>query len=170
MPRRHVLILMSDERDPRHMGCSGSPLVKTPHLDALAARGTRFAQAYTPSPICVPARAAFATGHRVHRTRHWDNASPYSGQPLGWGHVLQSQGIRVESVAKLHYRAEEEPAGFDAEHLSMHGVGGCGVVWASIRDPCISQPGSRRMLGQTLGAGEPCYTRYDAAVTQRSMA
>lgn len=170
MPRRHVLILMSDERDPRHTGCSGSPLVKTPHLDALAARGTRFAQAYRPGPNCVPARAAFATGHRVHRTRHWDNASPYSGQPLGWGHVLQSQGIRVESVAKLHYRAEEDPAGFDAEHLSMHGLGGYGVVWASIRDPCISQPGGRRMLGQNLGAGEPCYTRYDAAVTQRSMA
>ena len=88
MRKGNVLILMSDEHDPRHMGCSGSVLVKTPNLDALAARGTRFASAYTPSPICVPARAAFATGQRVHRTRHWDNASPYSGQPSGWGHVL----------------------------------------------------------------------------------
>lgn len=84
--------------------------------------------------------------------------------------MLQRQGIRVESVGKLHYRAEEDPAGLDAEHLSMHVVGGCGVVWASIRDPCISQPGGRRMLGQTIGAGESSYTRYDAAVTQRSMA
>lgn len=83
MPRRHVLIPKSDEHVPRHMGCSGSPLVKAPHLDALAARGTRFAQAYTPSPICVPARAAFATGHRVHRTRHWDNALQRPAAGLG---------------------------------------------------------------------------------------
>lgn len=169
MTRRNVLVLMSDEHDPRHMGCSGSPIVQTPNLDALAARGTRFASAYTPSPICVPARAAFATGQRVHRTRHWDNASPYCGQPRGWGHVLQQQGIRVESVGKLHYRAEEDPAGFDAEHLPMHVAGGVGMVWASIRDPYIQQPGGKRMLGETIGAGESPYTQYDDAVTRRSI-
>ena len=87
-------------------------------------RGVRFSNAYTPSPICVPARAAFATGMRVHQTRHWDNAMPYTGDPRGWGHVLQRQGIRVESIGKLHYRAEEDPAGFDVEHLPMHVVGG----------------------------------------------
>lgn len=170
MTRKNVLILMSDEHDPRHMGCSGSALVKTPNLDALAARGTRFAMAYTPSPICVPARAAFATGHRVHRTRHWDNAMPYFGQPQGWGHVLQRQGIRVESVGKLHYRADEDPAGFDAEHLPMQVVGGHGMVWASIRDPYITPPGGKRMLGEQIGAGESAYAQYDGAVTRRTMA
>lgn len=169
MSRKNVLILMSDEHDPRHMGCSGSPLVRTPRLDALAARGTRFASAYTPSPICVPARAAFATGQRVHVTRHWDNASPYTGLPPGWGHVLQGQGIRVESVGKLHYRSEEDPAGFDAEHLPMHVVGGYGMVWASIRDPYVVKRGGKRMLGETIGRGESPYTQYDDAVTRRTI-
>ena len=169
MTQRNVLVLMSDEHDPRHMGCSGSPLVKTPHLDALAARGTRFSSAYTPSPICVPARAAFATGHRVHQTRHWDNALAYSGQPEGWGHVLQHEGIRVESVGKLHYRSEEDPAGFDAEHLPMHVVGGYGMVWASIRDPYLTNLGGKRMLGETIGPGESSYTRYDDAVTRQTV-
>ena len=168
MTRRNVLILMSDEHDPRHMGCSGSQLVKTPHLDALAARGTRFSSAYTPSPICVSARAAFATGHRVHQTRHWDNAMPYSGRPEGWGHVLQRQGIRVESVGKLHYRSEADPTGFDAEHLPMHVVGGYGMVWASIRDPYITPAAGKRMLGETIGAGESPYTQYDDAVTRQT--
>ncbi|MDQ8034315.1 MAG: sulfatase-like hydrolase/transferase [Bordetella sp.] len=170
MPRRNVIVIMSDEHDPRIMGCAGHPFVKTPNLDALAARGTRFASAYTPSPICVPARAAFATGLRVHQTRHWDNAMPYVGDPRGWGHVLQREGIRVESIGKLHYRAEEDPAGFDREHIPMHVVGGHGMVWASIRDPYVSSPSDKRMLGERIGGGESPYTAYDREVTARAEA
>ncbi|MFN9472818.1 sulfatase-like hydrolase/transferase [Acidovorax sp.] len=169
MPRRNVIVIMSDEHDPRIMGCAGHAFVKTPHLDALAARGVRFTDAYTPSPICVPARAAFATGLRVHQTRHWDNAMPYVGDPRGWGHVLQRQGVRVESIGKLHYRAEEDPAGFDREHIPMHVVGGHGMVWASIRDPYISSPSGKRMLGEHIGAGESHYTAYDREVTGRAV-
>ena len=143
MKGKNIVVIMSDEHNPAFMGCSGHPFIKTPNLDALAARGARFPNAYTPSPICVPARAAFATGHRVHQTRHWDNAMPYVGDPQGWGHVLQQQGINVESIGKLHYRNEEDPVGFDAEHIPMHVVGGHGMVWASIRDPC----GSSRSTG-----------------------
>ena len=58
----NLLIIMSDEHDPRWMGCSGSAIAITPNLDRLAARGTRFTDAYTTCPICVPARAAFAVG------------------------------------------------------------------------------------------------------------
>lgn len=168
MPRRNVLVIMSDEHDPRILGCAGHPLVKTPNLDALAAAGVRFPNAYTPSPICVPARAAFATGRRVHQTRHWDNAMPYTGDPQGWGHVLQRERIRVESIGKLHYRAEEDPAGFDREHIPMHVVGGHGMVWASIRDPYVSSPSDKRMLGERVGPGESPYTAYDREVTARA--
>lgn len=170
MSRRNVVVIMSDEHDPRIMGCAGHPVVKTPHLDALAARSVRFTNAYTPSPICVPARAAFATGLRVHQTRHWDNAMPYSGDPRGWGHVLQRHGVRVESIGKLHYRAEEDPAGFDREHIPMHVVGGHGMVWASIRDPYVSSPSAKRMLGEHIGGGESPYTAYDREVTARAVA
>jgi choline-sulfatase len=170
MPHRNVVVIMSDEHDPRIMGCAGHPLVKTPHLDALAARGVRFANAYTPSPICVPARAAFATGMRVFQTGHWDNAMPYAGIPPGWGHVLQRKGIRVESIGKLHYRSEEDPAGFDKEHIPMHVVGGHGMVWASIRDPFIgASPSGKRMLGEEIGPGESAYTSYDRSVTTRAV-
>ena len=147
MTRRNVIVIMSDEHDPRIMGCAGHGFVKTPNLDALAARGVRFTDAYTPSPICVPARAAFATGLRVHQTRHWDNASSYVGFPRGLGHALQQRHIRVESIGKLHYRSEEDPAGFDREHIPMHVVGGHGMVWASIRDPYVCSLSVKRMLG-----------------------
>ena len=169
MSRRNVVVIMSDEHDPRIMGCAGHPVVKTPHLDALAARSIRFTNAYTPSPICVPARAAFATGLRVHQTRHWDNAMPYSGNPRGWGHVLQRHGVRVESIGKLHYRAEEDPAGFDREHIPMHVVGGHGMVWASIRDPYLTRFHQKRMLGPLVGKGESPYTQYDQEVTRTAV-
>lgn len=94
----NLLILMSDEHQARALGCAGH-FVKTPNLDRLAARGTRFTNAYTPSPICVPARASFATGRYPHQNRLWDNSMPYTGQPLGWGHALQARVFRSKASA-----------------------------------------------------------------------
>ena len=164
----NLLVIMSDEHQSRAMGCAGHPFVKTPNLDALAARGVRFSNAYTPSPICVPARASFATGLPVHKTRLWDNAMPYTGQIRGWGHALQDKGVPVESIGKLHYRAEEDPAGFDTEHIPMMVAGGVGMVWASIRKAEERVVMPSRMLGEYIGPGESKYTEYDRAVTDRT--
>ncbi|MCK9511309.1 MAG: sulfatase-like hydrolase/transferase [Pigmentiphaga sp.] len=168
-PSKNVLVIMSDEHESRTLGCAGHPLVQTPHLDTLATRGVRFTNAYTPSPICVPARAAFATGRSVHELHHWDNAMPYTGEVRGWGHVLQDHGVRVESIGKLHYRNAEDPAGFDAEHVPMHVVGGHGMVWASIRDPFLIRDRKKRMLGDYIGPGESSYTSYDRDITARTV-
>lgn len=165
----NFLVIMSDEHQARAMGCAGHPFVRTPNLDALAARGMRFSDAYTPCPICVPARAAFATGKYVHQIRLWDNAMPYVGTPKGWGHALQAADIPVESIGKLHYRHDEDPAGFDVEHIAMQVAGGVGMVWASIRseDERLTMPG--RMLGDTIGPGSSKYTDYDEAVVKRTI-
>lgn len=148
------------------MSCAGHPVARTPHLDELAARGTRFTNAYTPSPICVPARAAFATGRYSHDIRLWDNAMPYTGTPRGWGHALQDKAIRVESIGKLHYRDAGDDTGFDAQHIPMHVHDGVGMVWASIRaEEERVYHKHVRMMGDTVGPGESPYTRYDRAVT-----
>ena len=77
MTPRNLLLIMSDEHNRRIMGCSGHPMIRTPNMDRLAARGVRFTDAYCNSPICVPSRASFATGRYVHQIRFWDNAFPY---------------------------------------------------------------------------------------------
>lgn len=164
MKPANLIVIMSDEHDVRYMGCSGHSLVKTAALDRMAAGGTRFTNAYTPCPICVPARAAFATGQYVHRIRHWDNAMPYTGSIRGWGHVLQDCGMRVESIGKLHYRDAEDPAGFDIEHIPMNVYQGVGMVWGSIRDPLPDSSPEGRMLGDYIGPGESPYTEYDRSV------
>lgn len=165
----NLLVIMSDEHQARAMGCAGHPLVRTPNLDSLAARGTRFTNAITPSPICVPARASFATGRYVHQTRLWDNAMPYRGAPRGWGHALQARGVPVESIGKLHYRDPNDPAGFDVEHIPMNVADGVGMVWASIRAEDERVTGTGRMLGDYIGPGQSKYTEYDSAVTDRTV-
>jgi choline-sulfatase len=166
MTPANTLIILSDEHQARAMGYAGHPFVSTPNLDRLASRGTRFTNAVTPSPICVPARAAFATGQYVHRIRYWDNSFGYDGRVRGWGHALQEAGIPVESIGKLHYQSANLPTGFDVEHVPMHLHKGVGMLWASIRDPLPEhRPSNKRMLGDYIGPGTSDYTRYDQSIT-----
>lgn len=160
--KRNVLILLSDEQSGLVLGCAGHPYVRTPHLDALAARGTRFSHALTPSPICVPARASLATGRWVHDIGCWDNAHGYVGQVRGWGHELLDAGHRVESIGKLHYANADAPTGFGRQHAPMHLAGGVGQVWGSVRDPLPDQPRPSQLFAE-LGPGESRYNRYDCA-------
>ena len=160
----NVLVLMSDQHNPKVLGAAGHPLVRTPNLDALASEGTRFSAAYTNSPICVPARAAWATGRYVHETGCWDNATAYEGEPPGWGHALQAAGVPVDSIGKLHYRDAEVPTGFDHQLNPMHLAGGIGQIWGSVRDPLPRRPGAKLLVSWS-GAGETDYTRYDRRTT-----
>ena len=77
MTAKNLLFIISDEHQARALSCAGHSVVKTPNIDALAERGSRFTAAYTPCPICVPARASLATGRYVHEHRYWDNATAY---------------------------------------------------------------------------------------------
>lgn len=159
----NTLFILSDEHDPRVMGAAGHPLAHTPNLDRLAARGVRFTNAYTPSPVCVPARASLATGRWVHEIGYWDNATGYDGRVPGWGHALLAAGCRVESIGKLHYRGAADPTGFGAQHDPMHLEDGIGQVWGSVRDPMPETVGPSPLFDR-LGAGESAYNRYDERI------
>ena len=166
---QNLIVILSDEHRSDVLGCAGHPFIHTPHLDQLANRGTRFTTAYTPSPICVPARAAFASGQYVHQTSHWDNATPYTGTPKGWGHQLQDANVKVESIGKLHYRHPDDDTGFDRCHMPMMVKDGVGMIWASIRHEAERLSPPARMLGEYIGPGDSSYTNYDRAVTQKTV-
>ena len=170
MKPTNLLVILSDEHNKRVTGCYGHPMIRTPNLDGLAARGTRFTSAYTNCPICVPARASFATGRYVHQIRYWDNAIAYDGRVPSWGHRLMERGHRVTSIGKLHYRdSDARRNGFHEEILPLHIVNGVGDLLGLIRDELPVRPGSKK-LGPEAGVGESEYTRYDrdiAAATQR---
>ena len=102
----NVLLILSDEHSREITGCYGNAFVRTPNLDALAARGVVFENAYCNSPICVPSRASLATGDYVHRTGYWDSAAAYDGRVPSWHHRVRAAGhrCRVDRQAALPQR------------------------------------------------------------------
>jgi choline-sulfatase len=165
---KNLLFIMSDQHNATFMGCEGHPVVKTPNLDRLVARGTLFENAYTNCPICVPARASFATGRYVHDCGHWDNADPYDGAVNGWGHRLIAQGHTVVSIGKLHYRNADDPTGFTDQIVPLHVVDGLGDLIGLIRDPLPERKAAAK-YAKEAGRGDSTYTGYDRNIASEAV-
>jgi len=165
MSGNNVIVLMSDEHTRSVMGAYGNPLVHTPTLDKLAASGVRFDNAYTPSPICISARASFATGTQVFEHGCWSSAEPYYGQQQSWMHRLRDKGHEVVSIGKLHYRSAADDFGFSEQILPMY-LANSGRGWPQglQRNPMGSFPDAAEMA-TILGPGETSYTQYDRDIT-----
>ncbi len=70
MTRPNFLIFMPDQLRADALGCFGNPMAKTPNIDALAARGVRFENAYVNHPVCSPSRVNLMTGWYPHTRGH----------------------------------------------------------------------------------------------------
>jgi choline-sulfatase len=168
MKPTNLLIIMSDEHNPKIMGCSGHPLVKTPNIDALAARGTLFTSSYTTCPVCVPARAAFAVGKYVHQIGYWDNADAYEGAIPSWHHRLRDSGHRVVSIGKLHFRGRPgDDNGFSEEIIPMNILEGKGDLMGLVRRD-LPERGMSWKIAKLAGPGESPYTHYDREIASRA--
>ena len=76
MPK-NVLFIMCDQLRFDYLGCTGHPFIKTPNIDALAARGVRFDRTYVQSPMCGPSRMSTYTGRYVRsHGASWNNFPP----------------------------------------------------------------------------------------------
>ncbi|MDP9691336.1 UNVERIFIED_ORG: choline-sulfatase [Pseudomonas mohnii] len=157
---KNLIVFMSDEHNPKALGCYGNDFVKTPNLDAIAATGTRFTSAYCNSPVCIPARATFATGRYIHQMGFWDNADPYDGSVTSWHHRVRDEGQHCVSIGKLHFRSIDDDNGFSQEIVPMHVIEGKGDLMGLVREDLPRRGGAWKMAGQA-GPGESSYTMYD---------
>lgn len=165
MNRTNTLMILSDEHNRDFLGCYGDAFVRTPNFDRLAASGTIFTNAYCNSPICVPARAALATGQYAHQIGCWDNAHPYHGHVPSWAHRLRDNGATVASIGKLHFRSADDDNGWSEELLPLHVLDGVGDLLGSLRDPPPKR-GRANVMAEQAGPGESTYISYDRDITQ----
>ena len=99
---------MTDQHHASHMGCAGHPQAITPGMDRLAAMGTRFTQAYTQSPICLPSRTSLLSGQYCHNHGYFGNFGPTpKNLPNYLGH-FQSSGYRTAHIGKGHFPEDPE--------------------------------------------------------------
>ena len=82
--RPNVIWIQSDQHTPAVTGCYGDPVVETPYLDRLAARGTLINGAYCASPICVPSRMSVVTGRYPFENEVWTNDQILSSAIPTW--------------------------------------------------------------------------------------
>ncbi len=175
----NVLILMTDEHDPRISGPYGDRRVSTPALDRLAAGGVVMENAYCNSPLCVPSRMSFMTGRYVHHIGAWDNGSVLPSDEVTWAHRCEAAGYETALIGKMHFQGPDQRHGFRTRPVSeIHGGGPLGDLppWrpAGSRPPAepAAATGGRGMRRRILGAGPGRSTNiaYDEAVRDATVA
>lgn len=169
----NLIFFQSDNHNRAVAGCYGHGTVKTPNIDRIANSGVRFANAYSTSALCCPARAAIATGRYPHQTGFWDNAIAYDGSVPTWHHRLREQGHTVVAVGKLHYRSEKDDNGFTEEIEPMHLHDGKGAIKNLLRgydaEPAKDDGSFWKLYMQRSGVGETHYQEYDRRITAKSI-
>ena len=109
----NIVLIMADQLTPFTTGAYGHTLVKTPAIDALAARGVRFDSAYTNAPLCAPARFAFMSGQHVTRIAAYDNASEFPSAIPTFAHHLRKLGYHTCLSGKMHFVGPDQLHGFN---------------------------------------------------------
>jgi len=98
----NILFIMADQLRWDHLGCAGHPYLKTPNIDALAARGVRFANAFVNSGVCGPSRMSFYTGrYPISHGATW-NRVPLSVGEVTLGEMLKGAGLSLALAGKTH--------------------------------------------------------------------
>jgi len=109
--RPNFLFFITDQHRADYLGCAGHPILRTPHIDSIAARGTRFDNFHVATPVCMPNRASLLTGRfpSVHGVRY--NGCDLSYRASTFTQVLQAAGYQTALIGKSHVQPmTDQPA------------------------------------------------------------
>lgn len=169
--RPDILLVMSDQHAARYTGHEGG-MADTPHLDALALEGTRFANHYTSCPLCVPARMSFLSGRLPTRIGVTANSHTLSETTPTWLFPMVEAGYDTVLIGRMHF------VGRDLRHGFMKRLGGdmTPTCWAPQWKAMGKERGedflvtfSARGCLDTIGAGESPVRCYDHMVTRQAI-
>lgn len=152
MDRPNILIIMVDQLNGTLFPDGPADFLHAPVLKALAARSVRFRNAYTPSPLCAPARAAVMSGQLPSRNGVYDNAAEFPSAIPTYAHHLRRAGYYTCLSGKMHFVGPDQLHGFE-ERLTTD-VYPADFGWT----PDYRKPGERidwwyHNLGSVAGAG-----------------
>ncbi len=130
--RPAIILITCDELRADALSCYGNRAISTPHLDALAARGTRFERAYANSPWCLPSRCSLATGLYPHNNGAYSNFRDVrldASLPNIYT-LLRAAGYHTAHIGKCHYAPvpysqtrPDETLPYDDFHAYYRGLG-----------------------------------------------
>ncbi len=152
MTSPNILIVMVDQLNGTLFPDGPADWLHAPNLKALAARSVRFANAYTASPLCAPARASFMSGQLPFRTQVYDNAAEFASSIPTYAHHLRRAGYLTCLSGKMHFVGPDQMHGFE-ERLTTD-IYPADFGWT----PDYRKPGERidwwyHNLGSVTGAG-----------------
>lgn len=113
MKKPNFLIIMTDQFNGTFFPDGPAEFLHAPHLKALSARSVRFANAYTASPLCAPARASFMSGQLPSRTGVYDNAAEFQSSIPTFAHHLRNAGYYTCLSGKMHFVGPDQMHGFE---------------------------------------------------------
>ena len=152
MTKPNILIIMVDQLNGTLFPDGPAGWLHAPNLKKLAAKSTRFANAYTASPLCAPARASFMSGQLPSRTGVYDNAAEFTSSIPTYAHHLRRAGYQTCLSGKMHFVGPDQMHGLE-ERLTTD-IYPADFGWT----PDYRKPGERiawwyHNMGSVTGAG-----------------
>ena len=160
----NILLIMADQMTPFMLEACGGVGAKTKHMTALSQRSANFTNAYTPSPICVPARSCLLTGLYTSTTGCYDNGDPYHSFIPTFAHYLTNAGYETVLSGKMHFIGADQLHGFQ-RRLNTD-IYPSGFLW-SYPLPPDNDPNFKvfdftpQYLAENIGAGWSKELQYD---------
>ena len=152
MSKPNILIFMVDQLNGMLFPDGPAEWLHAPNLKKLAARSTRFKNAYTASPLCAPGRAAFMSGQLPSDTGVYDNAAEFISSIPTYAHHLRRAGYQTCLSGKMHFVGPDQMHGFE-ERLTTD-IYPADFGWT----PDYRKPGARidwwyHNMGSVTGSG-----------------
>lgn len=171
MNKPNIVFLFTDQHHHGIMGNAGDPFVRTPHMDALAASGTKFTNAYTNCPVCVPARMSLLSGQLPLDHGALINQATLDANIPTYAHSMNIGGYQTVLAGRMHLYGADQYRGHEVrltgDNTPMY-VGYDNLSTNLGRDLMFTILQKREGIEKS-GGGYSLVQNYDDAVTRDAL-